>query len=165
MANKLYKVDETTITFGNDTDTVLWIPEGRADGVGRQSALHDQGAGGTARALRWMYRIYTQLQATTPVLGKSMRMYLKTSDGTHADNDDGTGEAVLSDEEKLRNLTPLRSPIVDQVAASIEIVSQGIILIPARHFGVVMFNDTGAAISTTASETKAIFTPIPPELQ
>lgn len=165
MVNKLYKVDETAIIFGSEGgDTVAWSSESIANAAGRQSALYDQGAGGTARALRWMYRIYTQAQAT-PTMGRALRMYLKTSDGTHPDNDDGTGDLAVSAEDKLRNLIPLRSPIVDQVASDIEFVSQGVILIPARHFGVVMWNDMGSAVTTDVAETKAIFTPIPPELQ
>ena len=75
MANKLYKVDETAIVFGSEVgDDVAWSSENISDGSGRQSALYDQGAGGTARALRWMYRIYTQAQAT-PTVGQALRMY------------------------------------------------------------------------------------------
>lgn len=165
MANKLYKIDETAIVFGSEGGELQWTTES-LDGTpatGRQSVLHDQGAGGTARAMRWMYRIYCQCIAT-PTVGQAFRCYLKTSDGTHPDNDD-SGDVAVSDEDKLRNLTPLRSPIVDEAALNIEFVSQGIILIPARHFGIVGWNDTGADLTTDVAETKAIFTPIPPELQ
>ena len=164
MANKLYKIDETSIIFGSEGGETNWSTENIGDGAGRQSDLYDQGAGATARAIRWMYRIFTQAQAT-PTLKRALRIYLKTSDGTHPDNDDGTTDAAVSAEDKLINLTPLRSPIVDEAAADIEFVSNGTILIPARHFGLVLWNDMGSSITNDVTETKAIFTPIPPELQ
>lgn len=165
MPSKVYKIDETTIVFGSEVgDDVAWSSESISDGAGRQSAFHDQGVGTTARALEWMYRIYTQAVAT-PTVGNVNQMYLKTSDGTHADNDDGTGDAAVSAENKLKNLRFLESPIVDEAAANVEYVSEGIIEIPHRYFGIVMWNSMGSATTTDDSETKAEFTPIPPEIQ
>lgn len=165
MANKLYKVDETTIVFGSEVgDDVAWTTESVGTGTGWQSELHDQGVGSTARAQRWMYRFYCQAVAT-PTLGLGCQLYLKTSDGTHADNDDGTSDIAVTAIDKLSNLTFLKSAICDQAAANIEFVCKGRILIPERHFGVVLWNALGSDLTSDVSEIKAEFTPIPDEIQ
>lgn len=165
MANKVYMITETSIVFGSEVgDDVAWSSESISDGAGRQSSLQDRGADGTARAWVYRYRIYTQAQAT-PTVGNACRFYLKTSDGTHPDNDDGTSDAAVSAEDKLRNLTQLRSAVVDEAAANIEYVSKGRVPIAARHFGVTLWNAMGSTITTDAAETKAVFTPIVDEIQ
>ena len=113
MAVNFYYQTGTSIIFGSEVaDDVAWSSESIADAAGRQSAFHDQGADATARPHYWRYRIYTQLQAT-PTVGNSVRFLLKTSDGTHPDNDDGTGDAAISSINKLKNLVELKPVIVD----------------------------------------------------
>lgn len=163
--NAIYTKFGTSITFGSEAgDTVAWSTENIANAAGRQSALYDQGADTTPRPVAWRYRIYTQAQAT-PTIGLSLRCYLKTSDGTHLDNDDGTGDDAVSAIAKLSNLTPLRSPIVDEAAANVEFVSQGVIEILPRYFGIVLWNAMGSSVTNDAAETKAIFTPIFDDVQ
>lgn len=165
MANKVYMITETSIVFGSEVgDDVAWSTESIASGAGRQSAFHDRGADGTARAFVYRYRFYTQAQAT-PTVGNACRLYNKTSDGTHPDNDDGTSDAAVSAEDKLKNLTPLRGAIVDEAAANIEYVSKGRIAIAERYFGPVLWNAMGSTITADAAETKAVFTPIVHEVQ
>jgi len=161
MANTdvLYKFG-TSITFGSEAgDTCDWSTENIGNGAGRQSVMHDQGADETNRPIAWRYRIFTQAQAT-PTVGNILDVRLKTSDGTHPDNDDGAGDAAVSSVNKLLNLRGLNSPVCDEAAANIEFVSSGIIQIPARYFGLVLWNLFGSALTNDAAETKAIFTPM-----
>ena len=160
MVAALYYRTGTPIIFGSEVaDDVAWSTESIAAAAGRQSALHDQGADGTARPAYWRYRFYTQCQAT-PAVGKAIDLRLKTSDGTHLDNDDGAGDAAISSINKLLNLWPLVPAIVDEAAANIEYVSHGSVLILPRYFGVAFWNPTGnATITTDVAETKAVFTP------
>lgn len=160
MPTAFYYKTGTPIVFGSEAgDDVDWSTESIAAAAGQQSALHDQGVDGTARPAFWRYRFYTQCQAT-PAVGKAIALYLKTSDGTHLDNDDGVGDLAVSSINKLLNLWPLAPAIVDEAAANIEFVSKGSVLILPRYFGVVLWNPSGnATITTDVSETKAVFTP------
>lgn len=161
----VYMKHGTPITFGSEgTDTCDWTTEALANAAGRQSVMYDQGDPTTPRPLLWEYRIYTQAQAT-PTVGQRFNVYLKTSDGTHPDNDDGAGDAAVSSINKLVNLTLLQSPIVDEAAANIEYVAKGVIEIPWRYFGVVAWNAMGSAVTNDVAETKAIFTPIFEDIQ
>lgn len=160
MSNETYIEHGTAVVFGSEVgDDVAWSTENISDGAGRQASLYDQGAEGTARPERWQYRFYTQAQAT-PTVGNMLECHLKTSDGSHPDNDDGASDAAVSAADKLKNLTLLLSPIVDEAAANVEFVSKGTIRIPHRYFGPVLWNAMGSAVTNDAGETKAVFTPI-----
>lgn len=160
MSNELYIKTGTEVVFGSEVgDDVAWSSESVSNGAGRQSALYDQGADGTARPEWWRYRIFTQAVAT-PTVGGINQCYLKTSDGAHPDNDDGTSDAAVSAADKLKNLTPLNSPIVDEAAADVEFAKRGRCRIPERHFGIADWNGMGSATTADAAETKAIFTQI-----
>lgn len=167
MPNKIYQVAESAITFGSEVaDTVDWSTENIGNGAGRQSAQWDRGAPGTAKAFRYAYRFFSQFQAT-PTVGAVCRLLLKTSDGTHPDNDDGTGDAAVSSINKLNNLLELRPIVVDEAAANIEMVSSGIVELPAeaRYIQAVLWNATGASITNDAAETKLTLTPLVDEVQ
>lgn len=165
MPNKIYAHGETAIIFGSEAgDDVAWSTENIADGAGRQSAHHDLGDIATARAVDFMYRFWTQLQAT-PTVGRTVQLYFKTSDGTHHDNDDGTGDVAVSAEDKLSNLDPGRPVVVDEAAANVEMVSHGLIQLHHRYVATVLWDDSGASITNDAAETKAELTPVPPEIQ
>lgn len=166
MASKLYVVAETDVIYGSEVgDDVALSSESISNNAGRQSALHDLGARTTASSDRWRYRGYTQSQAT-PTVGNVLQWYLKTSDGTHPDNDDGTGDAAVSAEDKLKNLDLIDVCVVDQAAANIEYVCRGVLYdVNERHIGVVMWNEMGATTTSDAAETKFVLTPMPMELQ
>lgn len=160
MANEFYIKHGSEIVFGSEVgDDVAWTIENIANAAGRQSSFYDQGAEGTARPLFWQYRIFTQAQAT-PTVGNQLRCFLKTSDGSHPDNDDGTTDAAISSINKLLNLTTLHSPTVDEAAADTMFVNKGMLPIPHRYFGVAGWNAMGSSITNDDTETKAIFTPL-----
>lgn len=165
MPNKLYLQEETDVVFGSEVgDDVAWSTEGIANNAGRQSALYDLGAPPRAAELR--YRFYTQLQAT-PTVGQAIRLYKKTAaaSAAHPDNDDGTGDAAVSAENKLLNLDIVDQLKVDEAAADVEMVRHGLTVEYSRQIGWVFWNESGASTTADAAETKLIMTPVPPEIQ
>lgn len=163
MANEIYLKHGTTVVFGSEGgDDVDWSTESIVDGAGRQSAQHDFGADTAARPDEVKIRFYTQLQATTPVVGNTIDLYAKTSDHAtlHLDNDDGTGDIALSSSDKLKNLHYVGSIIVDEAAANIEFVLSMRFTTAARYIHFVFVNNSGATITTDVAETKLEMTPI-----
>lgn len=158
MATNFYYVTGTPVIFGGAGGSeIAWSMENIANNAGRQSVLADQGADGTARPHHWRYRIYYQCQAT-PTVGQQIRNLLKTSDGSHPDNSD-SGNVAVSSINKLLNLFELNSAKIDQAAANIESVAVGTIIIPARYFGIVGWNTSGATTKNDTAACKAVFTP------
>ena len=103
MPNKVYQRDETAITWKDSGGTNVITLNNLATVSGRQGALHDFGT--AARAHRFAWRFKTEF-ATAPVVGEPVRIYMKTSDGTDPDNDDGTGAGT----GKGPGLPPVESP-------------------------------------------------------
>ena len=162
MPSKAYIAQETAITFQSSGGTVAFTPTSLATVSGRQSAQHNFGT--SARAPNFAWRAYVQF-STAPVLGETIDIYAKTSDGTHDDNDDGTGDIAVSSVEKLRNLQYLGSIVVDESTADIEMVGSGSVYLPHQYFNVVFWNATADALTATATEHGFILTPVPFEGQ
>ena len=154
----VYKITRGTsldfIASGGDAALTL---TSLASDAGRQSAEYDRGTGDLDQLYEW--RAYCQF-ATTPVVGETVDIYLKTSDGTHDDNDDGAADAALSAEDKLKNLHYMGSIVVDEASATPEFSASGTVNINARYIQVVVENSTADALSSTASEHGVILTPI-----
>ncbi len=163
MANKILKVDETTITWRNTSGTELFTPTSLASGAGRQGALHDFGVGSTARSRRYMWRAFL-IPGATRVVGEVINVYWKTSDGTHPDNDDGTGDIAVSADDKLRNLKQIGQIVIDENAA-VEMVDHGEFEFSERHAAPVFWNATANSLSTTAGDFGFDLTPVPSEAQ
>lgn len=162
MANLVYVNEETDITWLSSTGTNVITLTSLAAGAGRQGALDDFGA--AARPRRFVWRAWV-LFATTPVPGERIDIYIKTSDGSHPDNDDGTGDAAVSAEDKLRNLTHIGSIIVDEASTTPEFVASGDIQISSQWAAPVFWNATADALSSTALDHGFQLTPVPDEIQ
>jgi len=156
VTSKAYLLPETAITFKDTGGTVVFTPTSLATVSGRQSAQHDFGA--TARAFVFNWRAYIKF-ATTPVVGKTINIYLKTSDGTHIDNDDGTGDAAVSAANKLKNLHYIGSITVDEASATPEFSTSGVISIYSRYVQVIFWNATVDSLSSTAADNGFILEP------
>lgn len=162
MVNKVYVHEETPITFKSAAGTAAFTPTSLATVTGRQSAHHDLGT--SARALTYAWRAYCQF-STTPAVGEVIEIYIKTSDGAHPDNDDGTGDLAVSSIDKLKNLTQIGVITVDQASTAIEFASSGFISLPQRYVAVVFWNATAYTLSATAADNGFILTPVPFEIQ
>ncbi len=154
--SKAYLLPETAITFKDSAGTVVFTCTSVASGAGRQSAQHDFGTGAHAFLFNWT--AYVQF-ATEPVVDEVIDVYLKTSEGTHIDNDDGTGDAAVSAEDKLKNLQHIGSIVVDEASVTPEFSASGVVAIYNKIVQVVFFNKTADALSSTASECGFILDP------
>jgi len=163
MPAKIYQNTETAVTWRGSGGSELITLASLGAGVGRQGALHDFGAG--ARAREGMWRAFIRWN-TAPSLGEIVRIYWKTSDGMNPDNDDGTGDISVSNENKLKNLQLIGVIIADEALANIPSVAHGIIDMPHRHGGPVFWNASATDIlHSTAANHGFDITPIPWESQ
>lgn len=158
MTSKVYVLPEDPITFKATGGTVVFAPTTLATLNGWQSAQHNFGR--TARPYQFNWRAYVKFD-TAPVLGETVDIYLKTSDGTHADNDDLTTSSAVSAEDKLKNLQYIGSITVDQdVVADIEMVASGTVTITHQYVQVVFWNATVDSLSDVAADNGFILEPI-----
>lgn len=164
MTSKAYQLDETAITWLDTGGTNLFTGTSLGIGAGRQGAQHDFGT--SARVFEFYWRAYMKF-ATTPVIGEVIQLYWKTSDGTHIDNDDGTGDIAVSAEDKLKNLKLIGSIEVDEASITPEFSNSGILTFEsrARYGQPVFWNSTADAFSSTAADHGFILTPIPLQAQ
>ena len=161
MPNLIKLNEETAVTWRSTGGTELFTPTSLAAGAGRQGALHDFGV--VARSDRFAWRAFIKPGATR-VVDEVVEIYLKTSDGTHPDNDDGTGDIAVSNINKLKNLHPLRPIIIDENAA-VDMVASGVVFLGARWVSPVYWNATANSLSTTAADFGFDMVPIPLEVQ
>jgi len=162
MVSKVYQNAETPITWKSTGGSELLTLTSVAAGAGRQGAVHDFGTAARAREFAW--RAYIKF-ATAPVVGETIDIYWKSSDGTHPDNDDVTGDTAVSAADKLKNLQFLGSIVVDEASATPEFVASGFLDVYPRYGGPVFWNATADALSSTATYHGFILTPIPMEAQ
>lgn len=160
---KLYGVSETGLTWASSGGDELLTLTSLGAAAGRQGALHDFNLG-TAKAIVMKWRFWCQF-ATNPVVGEIVQVRWKRGDGTHYDNDDGTGDIAVSSINKLNNVDLLKSLIVDEALQDIEMSTGGILVITEEFGGPVIWNATADAFTTTALEHKFTLTPIVNELQ
>ncbi len=169
MTAKAYQIGESDITWLDTGGSELLTLTSLGAGAGRQGARHDFGDITTARAHLFDWIFFMQF-ATAPVVDEIIRIYWKGfhQAGTHAMNDDGTGDIAVSAEDKLKNLIYLGALIVDEASATPEFTAfnQGDpIWLPHRYGGPVIWNATADAFSSTAAEHGFILTPVIPQAQ
>lgn len=162
MPTKIYQHDETAITWLASGGSALFTPTSLAANAGRQGAHYDLGA--AARSYLFAWRAWVKF-STTPIVGEIVRVYLKTSDGTNHDNDDGTGDIAVSSINKLNNLLHLGNIMVDEAATGIQMVASGEVYIGRRYIAPVFWNATADVLSATAADMGFSLTPIPQESQ
>lgn len=158
---KVYTREETALTWRASGGDELITLTSLAPGAGRNGAMHDFGT--SARSFRFRWLAFLKLTGT-PTVGTTVDVYLKTGDGTHFDNDDGTGDVLLSSVNKLRNLHFLGAIVVDE-AAVVDQVATGVVDIYARQAAPVFFNQSGLSLSATAGDNGFNLVPVPVEVQ
>ena len=171
MANLIYQNSEATIWFvpaaAAQPENYAFEMHNIAAGAGRQSAHWDRGVGAVPALFAW--RAFVQFIAN-PVIPETVDFYLKTSGSDasatiHPDNDDGTGSAAVSAEDKLNNLQYLGSIVVDEAVLDKPMVASGTVYITARGVNVVMWNSTVDALTNDVDENGFYLTPVPDEIQ
>ena len=162
MANKVYQIPETALDWKDTSAPRTFSLNNLAFGTGQQGDLHDLGV--AARSPWYAWRGWFQA-ATTPVVGEAVRVYIKTSDGTIPDNDDGTTDALVSAEDKLKNLTQIGTIIVDEAALGVKFVKSGVLWLPHRHVTPVFWNATADNLVATDDLSGFSLTPIPRQIQ
>lgn len=163
MANKVYQVAESDITWLASGGTNVLTLTSLAAGAGRQGAQHDFGT--SPRPIRFAWRAWVKANAT-PTVGQVIEIYAKTSDGSHPDNSDGTSDAAVSAAGKLLNLVRLGAIVIDQASTTPEFVASGMVELPHRYFQPVLWNAmTSVALSGTAADHGFKLTPIVDEIQ
>lgn len=160
-ATKIYAHEETAITWLASGGTYTFTPTSLATLTGRQGGHGDLTISARSRIYAWRAWIKP---GGTRVVGEAVRVYLKTSDGTHHDNDDGTTDLAVSHSDKLRNLFQLGAIVIDENAA-VEMVASGVVEISARYVAPIFWNGTANTLSATAADYGFSLTPIPDEVQ
>lgn len=162
MANLVYMNEESAITWEASGGTEPFTLTSLAADAGRQGDLYDFGVAARSRKFVWRARVQF---ATAPVVGETVRIYIKTSDGTYPDNDDGVSDAAVSAEDKLNNLYHIGNIVVDEAATGVTMVASGEVELSARYVAPVFWNGTADALSSTASHHGFSLTPVPDEIQ
>jgi hypothetical protein len=161
MANKVYQALESAITWLAAGGTAAFTPTSLAGTSGRQGAHHDLGTSSIARRFAWRAWI---VPGATRTVGNTIEVYLKTSDGTHHDNDDGTGDLALSSVNKLNNLLHIGTIVIDEDAA-VEMTKSGEVFLAHRYVAPVFYNTSANALSATAGHFGFSLTPVSDEIQ
>ena len=162
MANKVYLIPETAITWLASGGTNAFTPTSLATVSGRQGAYDDLGTSAHPRRYRW--RAWLKPGATR-VVGEVVRVYLVTGDdGTVYDNDDGTGDIALSSVNKLLNASMIGQVVIDENAA-VTMSASGEVEISARYVAPIFYNQTANTLSSTAGDFGFMLVPVPDEIQ
>ena len=165
MANLIYNQPEADIVWqdtGSSPTHIITLTS-LLTTVGRQGVTHDFGAT-TARSRLYSWRAWVQFD-TAPVLGETVGIYLKTSNGTTWDNDDAEGDADVSAADKLKNLHFIGAIVVDEAAADVTMSASGLVSISAQEVAPVFQNDTVDSLRDVASVHGFSLRPVPDEIQ
>ena len=162
MPNLVHQNEGTILSWKDSGGDYVMSLQNLATVSGQQGARHDFGV--AARSPRFAWRLGVEFE-TQPVLNEFIGIYAKTSDGTDPDNDDGTGDAAVSAEDKLSNLSRIGTLLVDEAIVDVQMAKSGIILLPHRYFQPVVWNFTVDSLQNTANINVFTLTPVPFEIQ
>ena len=162
MPNLVYQNDETPILWNDTTGATTITLNNLASGAGRQGDIHDFGVAARSNIFAW--RFFCQF-ATTPVVGERVGIFWKSSDGAKPDNDDGTTDAAVSAEDKLRNLLLLGNLYVDEAATGVVMATGGLVWLPHEQGMPVIWNYTADNLVATNDLNGFQLTPTPLEIQ
>lgn len=162
MANKIYRVLETALTFRDSGGDAVITLQNLAFGAGRVSAQYDRGAGAKAQDF---FVIGVMQYATAPQLTEVTEIYIFEGDGTYVAGTLGTSDAALTSAKKVNgNLVNLN--IVDTTSTNTDVVSMGRCTITMRYLSVGVWNaSSGDNLRNTANTSSVILVPVPPEIQ
>lgn len=174
MANLIKTNVGTTVSFLNTGGDALFDFSSTASGAGEGSARLDLGAYPRGTMYRWYAE--TQMQATTPVVGQTVDIFLGLYDDestpgrawgdlTTVTNYSSVASWNFATENDLRNLYPVGNIVCDTVAADTKFTTGGLIFIPTRYITLIWWNRMGATSTADATEHKFYLTPMLDEIQ
>lgn len=162
MANLVYQVDEGAIAWSDSGSTHAMTLNNLATASGRQGAEHTFGASARPRRFNWI--AWVQFE-TNAVVDQQVEVYFKTGDGTHYDNDDGTGDIAVSNINKLKNLELIGVITVDEALLDIEMSISGEIEISSLRGMPVMWVAGDDNLRADANTSGFQLTPVPDQIQ
>lgn len=163
MPNLIYFNPQAVVTWRSTGGDELFLGTGAPilAGAGRQGALHDFGVASRPRQYHW--RAWIKPGATR-VPYQAVGIFWKTGNGTVYDNSDANGDQAVSAIEKLANVAPIGTIVIDADATD-EMSAQGIIEHTERWGGPIFWNYTTSSLSGTATDYGFDFGPVPDEIQ
>lgn len=167
MANDILIATGSQIVWGSEVgDDKALTSESVASAAGRRGAIHDWGA--APRASLFRVEVWTQFQAT-PTLGLALQTYIYQAGSETATPDHpetgGTTDAAVSALTDLRNAELANVVTVRTAAADTEFAKSSIAVAVSRHWGVAIWNASGATTTADESETKVRVTPLKDQVQ
>jgi len=156
MANEVYQVIGTPITFKSSGGSVVWTPAGTTTLQGRKSASWDRGESPQPEEYSWRAKIAWQ---NTPVVGEAIDFYIATSDGTIIDGTTTAGDATFTDTDALPNMLYVGSLIADMTTTD-SVQGSGVFRMYERYGVLVMVNNGTETLSATDGDHEFIATPI-----
>ena len=161
MANEIYTVFGTPVTFKSSGGTVAFTPTGVATVDGHKSALWTVGT--TPQPVEFAWRAKTKWQ-NTPILGEALNIYIATSDGTIIDGTTTAADAAFTDIDALPNMLYVGSLIADMVTTD-SVQASGVFRMHALEGVLVWWNTGSECLSATGGDHEFIATPIYPQGQ
>ncbi len=165
--NDIYISPGAEVTFQSAGGTVLMtVDDGVTAGDGRKSALWTIAANYTDDRPIWYRWTCKAFWADPAVVGETLDLYMAeaNADGEH-DGGVAAGDAAFTDEDGLRNMTPVGRVMVTNVTEEQEYAS-GVVRITSNKAVLVVWNTSaGGTMHATAANFEFKIMPIPSNLQ
>jgi hypothetical protein len=161
MANLIYMLPGTPITWKDSGGDKVITAQNLAFGAGRVGAQHDRGAGAKAK----LHEICVVCQWTaSPAVGDALNLFLLESDGTFIDDNVGASDAALS-------VQPVSGFVGSVIAKSASGATNFIARfrdypLTQRYVSPALWNASATKnLQNTANVTCIIITPNPDQIQ
>lgn len=164
MANAIKLNEGTAFTFKSTGGSALWTPTSLASAAGRLSTQLDLGAAPRAKWYRWVLL----LKLASPSTGQPLRPYLceaSSAATTYQDAVVGLTDAALTSEVAVQNGGKLLGPVSTQYSTTGFQCWSGKVRILSRYVTLVLWNQSGAALSATATDHEFRLEPVYDEVQ
>lgn len=168
MANLIYTLPETAISFTESGGDAVFTPKNTANGAGRVSAQYDRGSG--AKAMR--YRVEAAFKVGTNITpgtaGVQAEFYVATAhvSNTVVESTLGTTDAALTAKNQLLNAFLVGVIVPDGTAAGAgPYVRSWVVEILARYISVAVWNATGQTFTNVNGDTYVKLVPMPDQIQ
>jgi hypothetical protein len=174
LSSNLYFQAGSTKKWKSTGGDALFTFTSVASAAGRIGARLDLGdllaANSVARAGWYRWYVLTKLTSTTPVIGNTLDLYFGrwNDDATPGSGDGsafiGSSDAAFSTAAGLNNMKLAGSVVVDAVTTPV-LSTSGLVFLPYRYVSPILWNGSGAAASSTATDHEIWLTPVYPQAQ